>query len=385
MPQSLQALEPLFKNDDKLNVFHIGDVILPSPSDLLKIDENRQERNFATDDCGSISSDGVNSNDDSTNEYNQKEQRVPNSPIHNHDPYCYKRMKQRQDAVIKIQHFWRVNKTRTQSRDLASYMVKMEEKIGGFSATLVQTQWRKYVALKRYRMYLWAVIVLQSTARAKPARKLLRHNTEVKDAILKTASTRIQRITRGYITRSEYNLKKIVNRIILCQSIVRRFLAIETLYTLSQLQALLQIISARKIQFAYRNYKNGSTLTRRLLNQHRENYGDYGEQDIDNTLVYIVDNEEVDYESKCCEHSRCGLADEVHAMLIESGRWFYNKLGDPDVDTAENLITVMEISEEATFCCWRHSTAPSGRKLGPAKLVGNETRRVGKSSVVLIQ
>jgi hypothetical protein len=366
MSLSLQAQESILTNDDKfLDAFHIGDVILPSFSDTLqqqKQHENRQERNFAKDDCGSISSDGVNSHDDTKDEEYEREQRAPSSPVFNHDPYGFKRMKQRHDAIVTIQHFWRVNKARAQTTDLALYMVKMEEKIGGFSATLVQAQWRKYAASKRYGIYLWAVMALQSLARAKRARQLLRHKIAVSDEHRNKASTLIQSIARGYIARSKYNLGEIVRQVILCQSVARRCMAIGTLCRLYYLNCLLRVISARKIQCAYRNYKNGTTLTRRLMNQRRENYGDYGEANMDDSLVYIVDNDEMDFDSKCCEHSRCGLTDEVHAMLIESGRWFYDKIGDPDVDTAENLITVMEVSEEASICCWGRSTAPSGRK-----------------------
>jgi hypothetical protein len=38
--------------------------------------------------------------------------------------------------------------------------------------------------------------------------------------------------------------------------------------------------------------------------------------------------------------------------LIESGKCIYNKLGDPGELTAEQLVTAMEISEEAALCCW---------------------------------
>jgi hypothetical protein len=60
-------------------------------------------------------------------------------------------------------------------------------------------------------------------------------------------------------------------------------------------------------------------------------------------------------------------------MLIESGKWFYDRIGDPlNMDTAENFITVMEMSEEASGClCWKPSN--------------DEARKIGGSSVMVIQ
>jgi hypothetical protein len=74
------------------------------------------------------------------------------------------------------------------------------------------------------------------------------------------------------------------------------------------------------------------------------------------------DEEEDEDETSCCpsrednserhhEHSRCGLSDHVHEMLIQSGKWIYDRVGDPGVDTAHDLLTIMEISEDAVFCC----------------------------------
>ncbi|KAL7478578.1 hypothetical protein ACHAW6_004339 [Cyclotella cf. meneghiniana] len=365
MSRSFRAQESISTDDNDddekfLDAFHIGDVILPSFSDdLRRPRENRQERNFAEDDCGGCH--GVRGRNDG-------ERRAT---VFDCDAYGFERMKRRQDAAFTIQHFWRV---------------KMEEKIGGFAATVVQAQWRKHAASKRYGTFLRAAVSLQSLARSKRARKSLRRKIAERDEIRNRASTRIQSIARGYVARSKYDLEEIVHRVILCQSVARRFIAIGTLCRLYCLHCLLQDISARKIQRAYRNYKNGSTLTRRLMNQRRVNYGDYGDTVVEDSLVFIVvDDDEMDFESKCCEHSRCGLSDEVHAMLIESGRWFYDKLGDPDVDAAENLITVMEVSEEASFCCWGRSTVASRRTRGPAKAVSKKTNKMGTSSVLLIQ
>eukprot|EP00804_Cyclotella_cryptica_P028844 CCRYP_008432-RA/>CCRYP_008432-RA protein AED:0.01 eAED:0.01 QI:842/1/1/1/0.85/0.75/8/449/1945 len=76
---------------------------------------------------------------------------------------------------------------------------------------------------------------------------------------------------------------------------------------------------------------------------------------VDNKPLYVVDDD-LNLESRCWERSRCGLSDEVHDMLLQSGKWFYDRLGDPGDDTAEDLLTVMEISEEVAFCCWKKAT-----------------------------
>ena len=67
----------------------------------------------------------------------------------------------------------------------------------------------------------------------------------------------------------------------------------------------------------------------------------------------------------------------VYVMIISDSVFFVSLselVGDPlDVDTAENLISVMEISEEASGClCWNPS-------------VTTPTSKIGRSSVVIIQ
>jgi hypothetical protein len=64
---------------------------------------------------------------------------------------------------------------------------------------------------------------------------------------------------------------------------------------------------------------------------------------------------------------------------MESGRWMYELVGDPlDVDTAENLISIMEIGEEASGClCWKHATDE------PRNV--HNAQAVRRSSVVVIQ
>ena len=72
-------------------------------------------------------------------------------------------------------------------------------------------------------------------------------------------------------------------------------------------------------------------------------------------ITYIVDKEDEKLDSQCFDASRCGLSDGMHAMLINSGKWFYDCIGDPSNEAAEDLVTVMELSEEysAAICCWK--------------------------------
>jgi hypothetical protein len=44
--------------------------------------------------------------------------------------------------------------------------------------------------------------------------------------------------------------------------------------------------------------------------------------------------------------SRCGLSDDIHEMLIESGKLIYDCVGDPEFDVAVDLLRLMEMSEE---------------------------------------
>lgn len=225
----------------------------------------------------------------------------------------------------------------------------------------VQSQWRSYKASRNFRMLVGAVIVLQSIARARSSRDLIPHKLAVKEQRLKAASTRIQATYRGYSTRCQYDLDEIIFQIIIFQSLVRREKAIKLRARLEELNYILMISLVKKIQRAYRKHRQGGTITKRLLAQRRQNYGVYTEEKHVNgeNLAYAIDNEE-EFESKCCSASRCGLDDVVHEMLMESGKWMYELVGDPlNVDTAENLITVMEMGEEASSClCWKPNSDP---------------------------
>lgn len=70
-------------------------------------------------------------------------------------------------------------------------------------------------------------------------------------------------------------------------------------------------------------------------------------------VEYAVDEDDEILESQCFDGSRCGLNGGVHEVLMVSGKFLYECLGEPDDETQENLLTVMEIGEEAAFCCWK--------------------------------
>ena len=96
-------------------------------------------------------------------------------------------------------------------------------------------------------------------------------------------------------------------------------------------------------------------------------------------LTYVLDtsNDDAIFESQCCSVSRCGFSDEMHEILMETGKLIHSIVGDPtDVETAENLVSFMEMSEEVSLglMSWEDLTTTV-----------DSTKRIGKSSVVIIQ
>ena len=78
-------------------------------------------------------------------------------------------------------------------------------------------------------------------------------------------------------------------------------------------------------------------------------------QQVNDDITYTMSSDsEMDSEldSKCCERSRCGLNDEMHEMLLHSGKWFYDCFGPPkNKSTAEDIVTVAEFGEEGAMFC----------------------------------
>jgi hypothetical protein len=97
----------------------------------------------------------------------------------------------------------------------------------------------------------------------------------------------------------------------------------------------------------------------------------------------VVNDDDMHFESQCFNGSRCGFADGVHEMLIASGKWFYDKLGDPSGATArEDLLTVMEICEE--LCCFKEKPAAGGTaNLDLAQVTTKDELKVESSAVVI--
>lgn len=102
----------------------------------------------------------------------------------------------------------------------------------------------------------------------------------------------------------------------------------------------------------------------------------------DDTPSYVAEGD-LNLKSSSWKYSRCGLSDQVHDILLQSGKWFYDKLGDPGEDTAEDLITVMEISEEAAFCCWKKDI--TGRTTTSVMEVRTRENQDEVSSAIAIQ
>lgn len=57
------------------------------------------------------------------------------------------------------------------------------------------------------------------------------------------------------------------------------------------------------------------------------------------------------------QFSRCGFSDEMHQMLLESGKWIYEFVGDPSDETALDLLSLMELGEEYSHlgCCGKQN------------------------------
>ena len=249
------------------------------------------------------------------------------TPKINLDEYGFKYLRKRNDAIVKLQRFWWAKRMKIQNRDFLSYASKIQVMTLTKPAVIVQSQWRKYLARRNFVMLINAVVVLQSIVRTWHCKELRDHKQAVRQHRLNAASVRIQSVYRGYSTRCLYDLDEIVYQIIILQSLVRRKQAIRTRYILEGLNYLLMESLVRKIQCAYRKHRNGSTITKRLLVQRRQDYGDHQEEDMlglhytdTNNLTYVIEDVE-EFESKCCESSRCGFTDEVHEILMESGKW----------------------------------------------------------------
>lgn len=228
----------------------------------------------------------------------------------------------------------------------------------------------------------------------------------------KSAATKIQTKFRGRSCRLKW--LDMVGNIIKCQSIIRRWRTIirtEELLLQRKLgpQDIFLYIRTRqaataKIQHIYQNYTKRSleskyqdyvirlnqtksaeeeTAKKVPFCQHIEQESDAKNCDLDadecdlllveesiekepfkeaiETEPFAVKDEKIIYaneedeklESQCFDGSRCGLSVGVHEALMATGKFLYECIGDPSDETAEDLLTVMELGEEAAFCCWK--------------------------------
>ena len=269
------------------------------------------------------------------------------------------------------------------------YYTRCKYDINGIPSRIIilQSHVRRYsatAAYRKYKAFIQAVITLQSIHRAHPVRVATPHRLALRQHRHNTASTIIQTIYRGYYARCKYDINEIVFQITILQSCVRRHSAIKLRQTLEGLNYLLMNTLVRKIQSTYRRHRHGRTITKRLLLQRRSDcYPDGDLPSLDNHdskyLTYVLDtsNDDAIFESQCCSVSRCGFSDEMHEILMETGKLIHSIVGDPtDVETAENLVSFMEMSEEVSLglMSWEDLTTTV-----------DSTKRIGKSSVVIIQ
>ena len=252
--------------------------------------------------------------------------------------------------------------------------------------TILQSHVRRHsatTAYRKHRAFIRAVVTLQSIHRAHPVRLATPHRLALRQHRHNTASTIIQTMYRGYYTRCKYDIFEILFQITILQSHVRRRSAIKLRQTLEGLNYLLMNSLVRTIQRAYRRHRHGRTITKRLLLQHRSDcYSDEGSPSQGNHdskyLTYVLDtsNDDEIFQSQCCNVSRCGFSDEMHEILMETGKWIHSIVGDPiDVDTAEYLVSFMEVGEEVSLglMSWEELTTTV------------DSRKIGRSSVVIIQ
>ena len=106
--------------------------------------------------------------------------------------------------------------------------------------------------------------------------------------------------------------------------------------------------------------------------------------DEEENITYVIqDKDDANLESQCFDGSRCGLSDGVHEILMQSGKFLYDCIGDPaNEETAEDLVTVMELGEEAAFCCWKKTT-PSNKADEEDAVIEEENS--DQTSAMLIQ
>ncbi|KAL7515789.1 hypothetical protein ACHAWX_000866 [Stephanocyclus meneghinianus] len=297
-----------------------------------------------------------------------------------------------ESAAIRIQSKWRsFVAAKHYAATITSVLVfvdwhpsrEADEEESASCAAVIQSRWKTYAASRRYARMIAAVRVIQSFLRRELAAKRLRqiHQDEdtqecIGDILLQDLEDRAailcQSIVRRMLVRKKiqkarrfhlqpHQLAAAESAAIQCQSAIRRWIAVRRVEKM-------RTATARR----YPNQKHVARTGHIELILHGTNgtpdetFTAYSEPsdtswEEEEEEEEEEEQEEEDEGSYCpsktddserqYEHSRCGLSENVHEMLIQSGKWIYDRVGDPGIDTAHDLLTIMEISEDVVFCC----------------------------------
>lgn len=253
------------------------------------------------------------------------------------------------------------------------------------AALMIQTRWRGYISTRHYQETMQSVLVYfelndgdesedqeDKSESASRLQKMWRgYISSKKMALAKSsakkeqdASVLIQAHARRRIASAQYQKAKLFNchpdqvamaesAVICLQSYMRRYIAIQHIRQLKF--KLLCILNQKHVD------RSGSIeiiLNESTVDTADETLTQYSDVSLDNLDEYSscsADEDERRYQE---QFSRCGLSDELHESLLETGKFVYDCVGDPVSDeTAVDLLYIMEISEEFSggVCCLRKS------------------------------
>ena len=118
------------------------------------------------------------------------------------------------------------------------------------------------------------------------------------------------------------------------------------------IQGAYRIKRSKSAQHDTHLYQTYAMLDRALSEAQSQKEVCKTKQHVNDDITYTMSSDS-ELDSKCCEGSRCGLSDDMHEILIHSGKWFYDCFGPPkSKSAAEDIVTVAEFGEEgAMFCC----------------------------------
>ncbi|KAL3804174.1 hypothetical protein HJC23_013693 [Cyclotella cryptica] len=278
-----------------------------------------------------------------------------------------------------------------------SQQVVMEEEAEATlasSAIVIQSRWRAHAASRRYARMLSAIRVLQSFVRRmfviQPWRRIRRDVNDpqegIRDILLEDKRERAATLFQS-IVRRRLVLQKIENArqfhgqvhppvvlvtaaesaVIKCQSAIRRWMVVRQMRewrgsTRCSYPNKMHVAQTGHIELILNDTSETADETFTAYSEVSHASWEEEEEEDEEEEEETEEEEEEEDETSCCpsktdnseaqiEQSRCGLSDNVHEMLIQSGKWIYDRVGDPNVDTAHDLLTIMEISEEVVFCC----------------------------------